>query len=73
MQRIFKIFFGSLFLSSFAFMRMQKGVAAADEQPQGSNANIGSLNAPKMYFRYGAKNIPHIEKRQKGGEDAWVA
>ena len=25
------------------------------------------------YFRYGAKNIPHITKVDKGGEDAWVA
>ena len=25
------------------------------------------------YFRYGAKNIPHITKKEKGGEDAWVA
>lgn len=26
-----------------------------------------------LYFRYGAKNIPHREKMEKGGEDAWVA
>ena len=25
------------------------------------------------YFRYAAKNIPHITKVDKGGEDAWVA
>ena len=25
------------------------------------------------YFRHAATNIPHIEKRDKGGEDAWVA
>ena len=26
-----------------------------------------------MYFRYASKNIPHISKVEKGGEDAWVA
>ena len=25
------------------------------------------------YFKYAVKNIPHMEKRHKGGEDAWVA
>ena len=25
------------------------------------------------YFRYSASNTPHASKRQKGGEDAWVA
>lgn len=24
-----------------------------------------------MYFRYGSSNIPHPQKRYKGGEDAW--
>ena len=26
-----------------------------------------------LEFRYGVKNIPHFEKVEKGGEDAWVA
>jgi protein phosphatase PTC7 len=25
------------------------------------------------YFRYAAANIPHPSKRDKGGEDAWLA
>ena len=28
---------------------------------------------PGLEFRYGVKNIPHFEKVEKGGEDAWVA
>ena len=26
-----------------------------------------------MYFSYGSSNLPHFNKRDKGGEDAWVA
>lgn len=26
-----------------------------------------------MYFRFGSSNIPHFQKRYKGGEDAWLA
>lgn len=26
-----------------------------------------------LEFRFGVKNIPHFEKVEKGGEDAWVA
>lgn len=28
-------------------------------------------NSPSFYFNYGAKALPHIEKRDKGGEDAF--
>ena len=27
----------------------------------------------QKYFRYGSSNIPHADKRYKGGEDAWIA
>jgi len=27
----------------------------------------------RSYFSFGSKNIPHINKRYKGGEDAWYA
>ena len=30
----------------------------------------GSSN---RYFRYAASNVPHPDKADKGGEDAWVA
>ena len=26
-----------------------------------------------MYFKYGSSNIPHFDKRDRGGEDAWLA
>lgn len=26
-----------------------------------------------MYFRYSSSNIPHFQKVEKGGEDAWLA
>ena len=27
----------------------------------------------RSYFSYGAANIPHDDKKLKGGEDAWLA
>jgi hypothetical protein len=27
----------------------------------------------QKFFRYGSSNIPHFQKRHKGGEDAWLA
>ena len=26
-----------------------------------------------MHFQFGSSNIPHVDKRKKGGEDAWLA
>lgn len=26
-----------------------------------------------MYFKFGSSNIPHVSKRHRGGEDAWLA
>ena len=39
-------------------------LAFANEEPNKSS---------HFSFSFAAKNIPHIEKRDKGGEDAWVA
>lgn len=30
-------------------------------------------NQSKFFFNLGVKDIPHFDKRHKGGEDAWVA
>jgi hypothetical protein len=34
-------------------------------EPEGGHSN--------NFFRYAAINIPHDDKKHKGGEDAWVA
>ena len=41
-------------------------LARADEM-------ASQAETPGLEFRYGVKNIPHFEKVEKGGEDAWVA
>ena len=52
-------------------------VASAQYQPKPKPTPIvrseedGGIS--NRYFRYAASNIPHVSKRQKGGEDAWVA
>ena len=28
---------------------------------------------PGMHFKFGSSNIPHVSKRHRGGEDAWLA
>ena len=44
-------------------------MAAAEQQGPGLSVRIPTSS----YFRYGIKNIPHIDKRDKGGEDAFTA
>ena len=36
-----------------------------------SLSSIAALEGQK-FFRYGSSNIPHYQKRHKGGEDAWL-
>lgn len=38
-----------------------------------AESNAYETESPGLEFRYGVKNIPHFEKVEKGGEDAWVA
>jgi protein phosphatase PTC7 len=33
----------------------------------------GQTSKRGLRFHYGVGNIPHDEKKHKGGEDAWVA
>mmetsp|Transcript_3740 Transcript_3740/g.6371 ORF Transcript_3740/g.6371 Transcript_3740/m.6371 type:complete len:130 (+) Transcript_3740:122-511(+) len=33
----------------------------------------GGSKTPHFYFNFASRNIPHFDKRHKGGEDAWVA
>lgn len=37
------------------------------------NSMAYEQDTPELEFRYGVSNIPHFEKVEKGGEDAWVA
>ena len=37
------------------------------------NLVLSSSEAVDKYFRFGSSNIPHYQKRLKGGEDAWIA
>jgi hypothetical protein len=44
-----------------------KGDTSAKENVRGKDLGKG------LRFHYGVRNIPHDDKKHKGGEDAWVA
>ena len=46
-----------------------------EESTQESDDDVGKrlIEALPFYFDFGEKNIPHIDKRAKGGEDGWTA
>jgi hypothetical protein len=57
--------------SAGLYMRPVKANAAAPEPEIVQTERDGGVSS--KYFRFSASNIPHISKKEKGGEDAWVA
>jgi len=59
-------------LGSATYLRPVKAQSAAAPEPEiVQTERDGGVSS--KYFRFAASNIPHISKKEKGGEDAWVA
>lgn len=54
-------------LISISTVSSQEILTNNEEEP------TAAQNTNDMYFRFGSSNIPHFQKRYKGGEDAWLA
>ena len=65
MHRISKIVFASLLAFSHGLEEKVKQEPVPQTEEDGATSS--------SYFKYYVKNIPHNTKREKGGEDAWVA
>lgn len=66
-----KIFVWSMMACAVVTKTPPSDTPKAERKPIPQNETDGAVS--DYYFRYAANNIPHHSKRDKGGEDAWVA
>jgi serine/threonine protein phosphatase PrpC len=74
MKNYAKLIGGSLVVLGAAsiYMRPVKAQSTPTTEPEiVRTEKDGGVSS--RYFRFAASNIPHISKKEKGGEDAWVA
>ena len=72
MHRISKIILASLLAFSATTNALEENTKEKiKEEPVPQTEEDGATSS--SFFRYYVKNIPHNTKREKGGEDAWVA
>ena len=63
----------ALFLSTASAQLFVDRIQTLAELPKEQLLAKKEVVDPEMWFRYGSSNIPHFQKRYKGGEDAWLA